>query len=183
MKLFFETHIRFHGYRLSNILDARTQWHVIGLESRCPIYWTQWWMNFLISDVIKFEYSLKHIAFLCFLGLSKKHGNPDQISDFCDPCVIWIGWMTLKNNRVPPVYYSKLCAPLHSNLLKLELSPGNAEIRPNWWFLASGTLKLYGWPWKIQYDIPSIPVKALCIIYLPSVNWNWDYHPEILTPR
>ena len=71
---------------------------------------------------------------------------------FFVPCDLEIWRMTLKNNRAPLLYYSKLCASFHSHL---SIQNGVTVQKRQIWvkisdFLSRVTLKFGGWPWKTK---------------------------------
>ena len=72
-------------------------------------------------------------------------------SSIFGPCNIEIWWMTLKNNRAPPLYYVKLCASFQSNWwIQTGVTVRKFSICVNIgdFFLSCVTLKFEGWPWK-----------------------------------
>ena len=73
-----------------------------------------------------------------------------KIGNFFVPCDLEIWWMTLKNNRAPPLCYFKLCASFRSYWW---IQTGvTVRKRPIWVkindFFSRVTLKFDGWPWK-----------------------------------
>ena len=98
-------------------------------------------------------------------------------------CDLEIWWMTSKNNRVPLLYYIKLCASFQIHRwIKTGVTVWKRWIRVKICdFLSRVTLKFTGWPWKtIARGTSSILHQALCIISKPWVNSNWSYSPETL---
>ena len=69
---------------------------------------------------------------------------------FFSPCDLEIWWMTLKNNRAPLLYYTKLCASFQIHpWIETEVTVRKRSI----WvkignFLSCVTLKFDGWPCK-----------------------------------
>ena len=108
--------------------------------------------------------------------------NSDQNWWFFVPCDLEIWPMTLKNNRVPLLYYFKLCASFHYHWW---IQTGvTVRKHPNWVkiddFFSRLTLKFDGWPWKTIGSSPK-QHQALCIISSSYVNSNWSYRPEMAT--
>ena len=76
--------------------------------------------------------------------------NSGQNQQFFVLCDLEIWWMTLKNDTVPLLYYTKLCASFQSHWgtqtwvtvrkLSIRVKIGN--------FLSSVTSKFDRWPWK-----------------------------------
>ena len=66
------------------------------------------------------------------------------------PCDLEIWWMSLENNRAPPLYYIKLCASFQSRgWTQTGVTVRKRSIRvkiDN--FFSRVTLKFDGWPWK-----------------------------------
>ena len=76
--------------------------------------------------------------------------NSGQNRQFFVPCDLEIWWMTLKNNRAPPLYYIKLCASFKSHMwFQTGVTVRKRLIRiqiDN--FLSHVTLKFDVLPWK-----------------------------------
>ena len=76
--------------------------------------------------------------------------NSGRNRRFFVPCDLEIWWMTLENNRAPPLYYIKLCASFQIHRwIETEVTVRERSI----WvkigdFLSCVTLKFDGWPWK-----------------------------------
>ena len=93
----------------------------------------------------------------------------------------WNWWMTLKNNRSPILYYTKLCASFQSHQsYKLELQSGNDQF-------VSKLVTFYPmWPQNLMDDLEipqgasSILHQAFYIISKPSENSALSYSPETL---
>ena len=76
--------------------------------------------------------------------------NSSQNRRFFVPCDLKIWWMTLKNNRVPLLCYTELCAPFQSHrCIQTKVAVRKRSIRVKIGdFLSRMTFKFDGWPWK-----------------------------------
>ena len=84
--------------------------------------------------------------------------------------VLWvleIWWMTLKNNRAPPLCYVKLCIAIGE--FKLELQPGNAQF--GW----KSTTFCPVWPWNFADYLKNNRTALLCCFKLCASfhNHRW----------
>ena len=73
-----------------------------------------------------------------------------KIGDFLVSHDLEIWWMTLKNNRAPLLYYTKLCAAFQSHwYIQTGVTVRKRSIQAKIGdFLSHVTLKIDGWPWK-----------------------------------
>ena len=88
-----------------------------------------------------------------------------KIGDFFVPGDLEIWWMTLENNRAPPLYYMKLCASFQSHgWIQTEATVRKRSIRVKIGDLLSRvTSKFDGWPWKT-------------IGHLLHTTWSFVHH-------
>ena len=90
---------------------------------------------------------------------------------FFSPCELEIWRMTSKNNRVPLLLYTKLCASFEIHgWIQTGVRVRKIQIRP--WNSMDDFDK--------QQGTSSILHQALCIISKPWVNWKRSYSPETL---
>ena len=91
------------------------------------------------------------------------------------PCDLEIWWMTLKTNRVHPLYYIKLCESFHSIYeFKLELQSGNTQIWAKF-SLTSVTLTFQSHlPWPLAWT----SLLAMAITPENFTMIRWEEHSE-----
>ena len=95
------------------------------------------------------------------------------------PCDLDIWWMTLENERAPPLYYTKLYASFQIHRwIETEVTVQKRSI----WVKIGNFCPV--WHWNLtdalqkQKGTSSMLLQAVCIISQPSVNSNLSYSPE-----
>ena len=84
------------------------------------------------------------------LSYSPETPNLGQILRFLEPCDLEIWWMTLKNNRAPPLSNIKLYASFHHHMW---IQTGVTVRKQLSWVVTSVTLTFDLWPWPFAWTL------------------------------
>ena len=125
-------------------------WCMTSKNNRAPLlYYIKLCVSFQIHRWIQTKVTLRN----CSIRF--------KIGDFFVPCDLENWWMTLENNRVPLLYYIKLCVSFKIHRwIETEVTFRKRSIRVKIGdCLSCVTLKFDGWPWKtighLFYTTPS----------------------------
>ena len=104
----------------------------------------------------------------------------DSNRRFFSQCDLEIWWVTLWNNRVPLLYYIKLCASF-----QIHRFIQTGDIVWKWSMQLKAVIFCPVWPWNLLDDLEKIGHRfyaklSLCMISKLSANSNLSYSPETL---